>query len=158
MLRTGCRHDTHRASTLWNGARALHAPPSARRCRGRWWRRMRLTRVKRCRCACIALLLAPSSRRGNSSEDELDELDDRERRDHAYAHSRAFQILLAALILANVYLIAARARSWSMPDNVDLMDLLGALVVGALALTGTVLAWQAADALGGEGGCAIRDG
>lgn len=88
---------------------------------------------------CIVLFLSPHSQQGNAPDSMLDE---RERQERSGAHILAFQILLGLLILANLYLIVARLFAWWMPDSEDLHDLLGALVIAALALPGTVLAWQ----------------
>lgn len=89
---------------------------------------------------CIALFLGPYSWLGNAPDAELDE---RERIERAQGYLRAFQILVAFLIAVKVYLIAARVFSWWQPTLVDFEAFLGALVIGALALPGTVLAWQA---------------
>lgn len=93
---------------------------------------------------CIALFLGPYSLLGNAPDAELDE---RERIERAHGHIRAFQILVFTLVAANVYLIAARVFAWWQPSLMDFEDLLGALVIAALALPGTVLAWQARPAL-----------
>lgn len=89
---------------------------------------------------CIVLFLGPYSLLGNAPDIELDE---RERIERAQGYIRAFQILVFTLIMANAYLIAANLFSWWQPTLVDFENLLGALVIAALALPGTVLAWQA---------------
>jgi len=88
---------------------------------------------------CIVLFLSPHSQQGNAPDGMLDE---RERQERSRPHILAFQILLGLLILTNLYLIVGRLFAWWMPDVDDLHDLLGALVIAALALPGTALAWQ----------------
>lgn len=87
----------------------------------------------------IFLFLDVRGQRANAADAMLDE---RERADRDRAYVVTHRVMIAVLLAAFLYMLAARATGWRVPDAEGIMDLISAFAIGSMALPGMILAWR----------------